>query len=500
MAIADYYDRAALAAAQVIGGFDEAAFKKRLEGLSVGVSWGPSAVESPEGRALLNLLVRLLARLYPSISFASADQASPLTSELITLAQSINPALGTATEAVNTGIAVGSDAPAFEETLYAGSQAWDALLSWEAPQPVGDTPLPCGAGAAACLAAADLFKRLFLHDWQPRVLKSLRFSTAQRCLVDSEPDGSVEALSAIDAVLVGNGAIGNAAVWALGRASLEGVLHLVDAETIELSNLQRYVLGTRGDETASKVEVASQYFNNGVKPVTHASTWDQFVAEHGYRWDTVLVALDSAAARRQVQASLPRRVINAWTQPGDLGISVHSGFGGTGACLACLYLPANAVPNEDELVAQALKIPELVGDVRTLLYSGKQVPRSMLESIARNFDRPIDDLLPFAGGNVRDLYVEGICGGGIIPLGEAGLPEGELHVPLAHQSALAGILLAAALISEASTPPTTQVTRIDVLGPVSEFATQPLLKNEGAHCICDDSDYRSAYQEKYAAW
>jgi hypothetical protein len=53
------------------------------------------------------------------------------------------------------------------------------------------------------------------------------------------------------------------------------------------------------------------------------------------------------------------------------------------------------------------------------------------------------------GRPIRELYVEGVCGGGLIPLGVIGLPRQELHVPLAHQSALAGVLLASALAKRA---------------------------------------------------
>jgi len=46
-----------------------------------------------------------------------------------------------------------------------------------------------------------------------------------------------------EAFLVGVGAIGNAAVWALARTpGLRGHLHLVDGERLDISNVQRYVL------------------------------------------------------------------------------------------------------------------------------------------------------------------------------------------------------------------------------------------------------------------
>jgi len=80
-----------------------------------------------------------------------------------------------------------------------------------------------------------------------------------------------------------------------------------------------------------------------------------------------------------------------------------------------------------------------------------------------------------------------------------GLPRQELHVPLAHQSALAGILLAAALLGRAvgKTIDTTMTTRIDVTRPLGDFLTQPTLKAHTGLCICEDQDYVRAYQAKF---
>jgi len=98
--------------------------------------------------------------------------------------------------------------------------------------------------------------------------------------------------------------------------------------------------------------------------------------------------------------------------------------------------------------------------------------------------------------------VEGFCGGAVIPMGEAGhlnrQAEG-VHVPLAHQSALAGILLAAALVRRVSTgaPVVTQVTRINVLKPVQGFLLQPMRATRDGRCICDDTDFVSVFASKY---
>ena len=96
--------------------------------------------------------------------------------------------------------------------------------------------------------------------------------------------------------------------------------------------------------------------------------------------------------------------------------------------------------------------------------------------------------------------MEGICGGGIIPLGEAGPAPRELQVPLAFQSALAGLLLAAATVCDVLTGGArrkTLVRRMDVLRPLGDPSPQPALKAGTGSCICEDLDFVAAYRAKY---
>jgi hypothetical protein len=212
----------------------------------------------------------------------------------------------------------------------------------------------------------------------------------------------------------------------------------------------------------------------------------------------VLVALDSAADRRTVQASLPEWIVNAWTQPGDLGVSIHGRFSGVGACLNCLYLPAGSVKNEDEMVSEALAIPEYRQQVRELLYQGGPLPSELMDLVAERLDVPRGALVPFQEQPVRELYVKGFCGGAVLSLDRLGAPHREVHVPLAHQSALAGVQLAASFVRqlrEQSKAPT-NVIRIDVLHPVGQSLCQPAQQGD-RRCLCADEDFVGRYREKW---
>jgi hypothetical protein len=501
MALADYYRRAAVAASQVIAGFDEEAFRETLGRTKVGLGVGREAAGTDEGLALTDLTIRLLARLYPSIEVAAASGAEDLAEAITSLALRINPRMERADQ-VDVGISIGEDAPSYPTTIFAGSSGWDAFLSTQDPLSVRDSPNPLGAGASACLAAGALFNHFFFPDKPASGVDNIRLSTFHReqASTDSSVPNDGWRLEN-PALLVGVGAIGNATAWALARSPMTGSLHLIDHQAIELSNLQRYVLADQTDDGASKVHVAARYFKGDIGVEPHEQTWSSFLQGFGHEWHNVLVALDTAGHRRSVQAALPEWIANAWTQPGDLGLSLHGRFGSSGACLYCLYLPSTQLANEDELVAQAIGVPQLVGDIRTLLHNGAGVGRQLLEAVAAGLQLPVESLLPYENRPVRDLYVEGVCGGGLIPLGATGTPRQELHVPLAHQSALAGVLLAAALARRATTPmdENTLITRIDILGGLGQYLTQPALRRGDGLCICEDPDYVAVYGHKYAA-
>ena len=496
MALADYFPRDALAISQVLHGFETDAFVGRLEGVKVAIAFGEEAASNCDGRDLLDLSVRLAARLYPSLTFATVPAGDGVADELVALAISINPNIeASKTGAADFALSIGVDAPVVNApTVYAGCDGWVAKVRTEGPYNTSDQGNPFGAGFAACLAAATLFRFLFLPAG----------STLLDADISFPPDASsfpslVESRLTDPLVLVGVGAVGNSASWALARTPLIGQIHLVDPQVVELSNLQRYVLCARSAEGGIKVEIVGKEFGGELQALPHQATWASFVGANGYRWERALVALDSARDRRAVQGSLPRWIANAWTQMGDLGVSSHS-FLGQDACLACLYLPTHKSKSEDQIVAEGLKIPQFQDHVRFLLGSGQATGKELCDAVATAWGIPAQRLEPYTGRPIRELWVEGICGGGIISLGEAGPTPRELQVPLAFQSALAGILLAAETARDVLTGGArrkTLVRRLDVLRPMGDSSPQPALKAGTGNCICEDHDFIAHYRTKY---
>lgn len=208
-------------------------------------------------------------------------------------------------------------------------------------------------------------------------------------------------------------------------------------------------------------------------------------------------------------AATTPRVYNAWTQVADLGWSRHEQFGEQ-PCLACLYYPDRIRPSDHELISEALAQPPL----RILGYLTYNLPIGFpLPGVPDLAELPapkdagrwtqaplIDDLLAagiidanqrdaWAGMNVGALYRDGICAGGLLPVGE--LPS-DVLVPLAHQSALAGIMLAAELIWASDANASAQRDRFiehrfDVLRGFPQVIARP--RERTKNCFCDDPAY-----------
>lgn len=502
MSLPDYFGKAVLSASHVLRNFDPTAFEQLLEAKLVTISFDNTAEASPEGRALLDLLTRLLSRLYPNLAFQGPD--GPLITQLTSLALRINPKINVSSSALEADVTVSVGSTKVNSTnpvVYAGSDGWVASLSSSRPMSLGLSHNPFGAGAAAAFAAANVF-RLIFQDSLPsgQVDEELTFSVLS-CAPDDQ--GTGQDLAGIDlgeTHLAGVGAIGQAAVWALARVpDLQGALFLVDPDTVDLTNLQRYVLTERADVGRGKGELAHSFLQQPelrirVSPLP----WSAHACAMNWRLERVGVALDTAEDRIALQASLPRWVANAWTQTGDLGISRHDFL--HGACLACLYWPQPTEKSRSLLIAEAVGIPEAEREVRHLLATGAPLNMEITDRIAHATGVSPELLKPFIGQPLDVLYTGAVCGGLILRAGgRHGLPR-VAEVPLAFQSALAGILLAAELIVHAGglrAQATTTVTSIDLTRPLAQRLTLPRSKDENQDCICQDHDFVSRYLQKY---
>lgn len=512
MALAPYFERNAQAAAALIQGFDASMLGSKLEQEVIGLAFDASVESSKEAQAALDMALRLVARLYPNLVIVGKPGTKPTyLKRLHQMARSINPRIEISQnvrDATKLLIFGKSKFPlnkkAMTHTWYVGSDNWFAKLSMSKPVGSGTSSNPIGAGAASCIAVANIFRAVFAKEiGKPQLDVELSTSLLDlRPTTGKSPNSPLTTVKLDDVHLVGAGAIGNGALWALTKMKCTGTLHVVDHEKVSDTNLQRYVMLVASDRLKDKATLAKDWLktsNSRLEVVPHVKDWAGHISGiKDHKAETVLSAVDSADARIQIQASLPKVIFNGWTQRGEAGVSRHW-FLNEHACLACLYLPKEAAPNEDLLVARALQLGEdevTIKEVRRRLQLSIPTDRAFLERIATGACISIDKLLTFENRQLRDLYVEGVCGGGVMEFHRAAL-QVKAEVPMGFQSALAGILLAAELARHA--PLAHTITQIDLLSSYPERPGTPRAKTMNPMCLCLDEDFIEVFKQKYAA-
>jgi hypothetical protein len=512
MAFANYFHKNAQAAALLLKGIQTDAFKAILEAEIIGIAFDARAVACAEGRAAIDLTIRLMARLYPTVALIAQDKAAVKhRAAYVALATAINPniAILERIDTVTRCIVVGTTtvrAPKRRAipTFYIGSDNWITRLSATQPVACGASSNPFGAGVAACLGAANVFRSVFAAQLPLAKLDAeVTFSVLELDPLSKKPmNPPFKRVDLGSLHLVGAGAVGNGFLWAATRLDCTGDLHVVDAEILATSNLQRYVHTVTTDVDKEKTALAVAWnANKQLQVHPHKATWDEYMSGRGdWKLERVAVAVDSAHARIQVQGSLPRKVFNSWTQVGEVGLSRHD-FLSDMACLACLYMPREQTVNYDQIVLRALKLPEhpvILMDVRTRLEGNLPTERAFLDMVAANSGVAIEHLLPYEGKPLRQLYVEAICGGAVLAFGAEDNVT-RTDVPMAFQSALAGILLAADVVADAAAlrKPLPTLTQIDLLRTFPQIPSHHQKKHQGQPCICRDADFTANYREKY---
>lgn len=471
------------------------------------------------------LLVNLCARLYPEIRVVAPSR---LTDECRALALAINPeckfvAGRNSGDAITAGGVAWACAAKVPKTVVVAPNRWEVLLDLPEAEIIHPTNMLV-ALAAAAVAASELFRQVFADFLpksrsgpEPARFNVLTHAPTNVALPDLPSDVEIGRVH-----LVGAGAVGQAAAYALARVSATGTIVVVDPEVITLSNLQRYVLAMDRDVDQSKCALIERAFakTRRIETVSVESAWS-IDSEETTHADTICAAVDTADLRVALQASLPRVLYNAWTQPDDIGWSRHERFG-SDPCLACLYWPTGLRPNYHQNVARATQQHEL----RVLAYLAARVPvdlplrmdqipklpqypippeakrwseRSLLEDIAEQLRAERDSLAIWKGRALADLYREGICGGALVREQIGAVPV-EMAVPLAHQSVLSGIMLATQLLVAAA--PELRAyrnaaieSRIDLLAGFPQIVARPRQRTTG--CICSDPDFIQHHRAKW---
>ena len=391
-------------------------------------------------------------------------------------------------------IGAGPSLLADRQVMVCGSH-WQAALDCDLPG-AGEGVL--GPLYAATMGAAQvLLHTLEMADGTYRTMAPFSFS-----LLNLLPHGpsshTMPPVSLPEAHLVGVGAVGSAAVYALAHLDdVRGTLHLIDNETVDDSNRKRYLLMRRGDIGEKKVDVAGEALRDSAIDVTsYPGVFAGYVKDYPEaRVNLLLSPVDSEEGRRALARMLPRRIINAATGGTTVTLSTH-GFADGKACLHCLYLLEANQPSQEEIMAADMGLPP--DTIRMLVETNEPVGRKLVARIEQHRDAAPGEWAGHVGSPIHSFYAKAVCGDAAIDL-----PTANVIAPLPFISAAAGILLAAELTkmghADLRTYTLDNYFRVDTLEqPQPEFRWTRS-RDPSGRCICRDSDYVDAYSEKYVA-
>ncbi len=496
MALAPFFSRTYTALGAHLG-ITRAELEKILSGHLVGIHVGKACISEGNEKWIAELLVNLLARLYPTLAIFGHDTACENISKI---ARAINPNIDIKEDPKEARITVYVGETATDYNGFTvGAQGWVAHVGTNVHGKIGGHLNPYSSGAAAALAAWRIFQTVFTHKTQTtQTLPDISLS-----LLDYSTDlGAEDALPAQnvgEVAIAGIGAVGNPALWAWARhAGLMGELHLIDPEDIELSNLQRYCLPFYDDVGLGKVQLAARELLNS--KLTHRlwpCSLEDFAKNYTGIADlpSICVSVDNIDGRRTAQALLPRLVVNGWTSDNGLGASWHK-FIGNSACLACLYQPQNTTLSQTELAAQALGIPH--NQLVALWVTEKPLEADVIKTVETHLGLSVGKLADWKGKRVQDVYSGVICGQVALDLGGIGRVA---TVPLAHQSVLAGIMMAAELVKrsdpalEVRSQSEPLIIWDDVMRLPPTYWTA--MRAKESECFCNDETYQKVYSEKW---
>lgn len=407
-------------------------------------------------------LVDMLGRLFPRIdavcaSGAEADPRLPpgpaVLAERLEEARThgIGPqAPGTRTVTVHVG---NGDDPA---DVYVDGDGWMSFIGSAPSQlPAGDSDMPFGPLTAAARGAAHAFELALQALRPPRPLPNAAYWSAlvyQRGDAPfTHPDPAIATV--IEAVLVGAGSVGGAAVYAFARTpGLTGPLDVVDPQTLEGHNFDRALLATTAlaDSEQPKAAVACDALSHrtGLAATPHRCDMASFVAARprDQPLPRVLCAVDSAGARRSIQDCLPLDVVNAACNQDEAFVSGHRT--GAGPCVMCMRM-ARIMDSEQiryRLIAQATGLP--AETVLGLMVGPTPLSSTHLRVIESNLNLPAEALSPYENRDLETLYREQLVYGGAQLATSTGAA---VAVAAPWVTALTGFLLAAETV-KASVP------------------------------------------------
>lgn len=509
MALAEYFSKNLLAISQVLQGGSSGQFQSVLNNTIIGVAFDDE-VNKHEGRSALDLSVRLIARLYPTINFIGLGKTSiDFIDEFSSLAKSINSKIEFSSQTPTLILVIGATTPDRNITsgpiYFIGSDGWLSKFSTQAAIGCGETTNPLGAGIAACIGVSNIFRYVFSDFLTPEYDDDFVLSLISLDTDETGKDLKEKKVDVGKIQLAGFGAIGNGFLWAIKNTPLvSGTITIVEPETLALSNLQRYILAEERHIGKLKTEIAKEYLKNSKFSSTLQSvSWVDYLNEpDSWKNETAIIAIDNANDRIGIQASLPKTIYNSYTESNILGVSRHNEFG-KDACVVCTYMPSGKRKSRSQEIADNLNLSQMERQIRDYVFYEKVADDQLLGWVAQANEIDFSELQKFRGMPVNEFYSNVVCGGMLMELRSGDQIVEHIEAPLAFQSAMAGILEFSELIIDKGGLRKTTMPNKTQFYPLASVKSgvnpynHTFEKDNTGRCICADPDFVSAYIKKW---
>jgi molybdopterin/thiamine biosynthesis adenylyltransferase len=483
------------------------AFEK-LETLTFGIKVDNEWGYTENGRIIATTCFKLLVRMVNNISvYVNKDLSAE--EEWVTLLNNwrdealnqAHPVHLTYSGPCNILLVVGNETLGDDTpVVQVVSNGWEANIGKCLPIIHGQNSKtnPIGACLAAALGVAEMFKHAlsnYLEDANVRFTlhESLTISAYTNKMGSSEVNPDLpEKLNIGTVHMVGAGAIGNAFAYTLSLfQQLEGQLIVIDADKVDLSNLNRYLLSTSLEVNHRKVDIINKSLaKTGLKINGFFETWFDFTRHFGRQYDTVISTVDTAETRREIQSDLPRIILDGATSGFTFSISRHTFL--EGACLGCIHLPNPDEYAVEEEMARILGWP--IGEVFESLRTDRPLSIVQLKQIEAQLNLTPDYLSSFAGKPLRALWAKEICG-----RVELIRDDDNVIGTTGFVSIVPGILLVGELVKERYFQTNVLDSRIHynvLVGPTRHSLQKPE-KETNCACYCSDPIMKESYTNKH---
>jgi molybdopterin/thiamine biosynthesis adenylyltransferase len=315
----------------------------------VHVSIGEDAAFSRAGQVAAISLVNLLARVHRTITLDLPTRDIPLLTEpdvegegdlsarLLGVMRAADPcgSFLCSNSLPDRGIAIGLGKLSNRAcSWFIGARNAIAILSKQ-PEAFGESDGTIrGAGLAACLGSAALFRAQLGLETAPRVLSAWNYEEGARA---EEGPTSLNVLDVGRVLMVGGGAVGSCLAYWLRLFGVSGEWVAVDRDEVAIHNLNRSLLFTAADSgwpdgvAHAKCDVIARALSN-VVPVPE--WYDEYILRDSSEFDVVLCLANDREVRHLMSCRNYSVLLHATTGTNWLS-QLHRHIAGIDDCVFC---------------------------------------------------------------------------------------------------------------------------------------------------------------------